>query len=402
LILEAAELLDVNYEKPVYYKSDRLKIYYDYAEKLIEKGRAYVCYCSQEELRDNRAKGVECSCRKFPLEIQRGRWKEMFKEEEGHAVLRIKTDMQHPNPAFRDRVLFKISDREHPRVGKKYRVWPTLEMSWAIDDYLLGVTHIIRGNELMIETDMEKYIWDIFKWKHCTTIHSGLIKIEGMGAKISKSKNQKEIKEGKFTGWDDPRTWSIQSLIRRGIRKEAIRAFVEEIGLNKQDITVPIESLYAHNRRLIDRDSLRFYFVENPAVFSAPEELKDKKILVPVHPDTPDKTREILVRNVAISNEDYNKFKGEEVRLLHMCNVSFDNEMEITSYENKKIPRIQWVSQGLKARVLMPDGTWKEGLCEQGVKKGVKKGQVVQFERFGFCRYDGTHAGKLEFWFAHG
>ena len=46
------------------------------------------------------------------------------------------------------------------RVGKKYRVWPTLEMSWAIDDHELGITHIIRGNDLAIESDMERYIWD--------------------------------------------------------------------------------------------------------------------------------------------------------------------------------------------------------------------------------------------------
>ena len=402
LILEAAKLLDVKYEKPIYYKSDRLKIYYEYAEKLIEKDKAYVCYCIQDVLRDNRVNGVECGCRKFPREIQKGRWKEMFKEEEGHAVLRIKTNMQDPNPAFRDRVLFKISDRKHPRVGNKYRVWPTLEMSWAIDDHLLGVTHILRGNDLMIETDMEKYIWDIFKWKHPETIHTGLIKIEGMGAKISKSKGQKEIREGTFTGWDDPRTWSIQSLIRRGIRKEAIRAFVEEIGLNKQDITVPIESLYAHNRRLIDAETLRFYFVENPAIFSAPEELKDKKILVPIHPDSKE-TRTIVIDNIAISGKDFKEYKEQEIRLLHMCNVTFENEIEVTSYENKKIPRIQWVSNGTKARILMPDGTWIEGLCEKAsVGKGVKKGTVIQFERVGFVRYDRMHAGKAEFWFAHG
>ena len=104
LIEEATELLGIKYAKPIYYKSDRLKLYYDYAKKLIEKDKAYVCYCTQEEFKKLKEKGVECSCRQFPFKIQLERWKQMFKEKEGHAVVRIKTGMQHPNPAFRDRV----------------------------------------------------------------------------------------------------------------------------------------------------------------------------------------------------------------------------------------------------------------------------------------------------------
>src|SRR3989344_7653428 len=155
LIEEGFSWLKIKYQKPILYKSKRIPIYYKYAKELIKKDKAYVCHCSIEELRENRAKARECSCRQFPPEIQLKRWEEMFKAKEGQATLRIKTSMMHPNPAFRDRVLFKISDREHPLVKHKYRVWPTLEMSWAIDEYLLKITHIIRGSDLLIETDME-------------------------------------------------------------------------------------------------------------------------------------------------------------------------------------------------------------------------------------------------------
>ena len=155
LIEDAFKWLEIKYKKIVY-KSDRLKIYYKYAEELIEKNKAYVCHCSIDKLRANRKKAVECGCRQFPPGIQLARWKEMFKAEEGSSTLRIKTEMTHKNPAFRDRVLFKISDRKHPRVGNKYRVWPSLEMSWAVDDHELGITHIIRGNDLLMETEMKK------------------------------------------------------------------------------------------------------------------------------------------------------------------------------------------------------------------------------------------------------
>ncbi|MCH7568102.1 MAG: glutamate--tRNA ligase [Nanoarchaeota archaeon] len=401
LIEEDLELVGIKYKKPIIYKSDRLKIYYKYAKDLIEKNKAYVCYCSQEELRENREKGVECSCRQFPVKIQLLRWKEMFKAKEGHATLRIKTSMFHPNPAFRDRVLFKISEREHPRVEKKYRVWPSLEMSWAIDDHLLGITHIIRGNDLMIETEMEKYIWDIFHWKGAETIHTGLIRIEKTGAKISKAKSQKEVLSGEFLGWDDPRTWSIRSLIRRGITKEAIREFVKEIGLNKQDITVPIETLYAINRGIIDYTSERYSFIENPKKIEIEKNPGIKEPFVPIHPDKPKKTRKVkLTNNIFISGKDFEKYKGKEIRLLYLFNLRLGEKSKFTSLKNKKIPKLNWVSVDVPARILMPNGDWISGIAEEGINK-LYIGQIIQFERFGFCRYDGKRKNIYEFWFAH-
>lgn len=405
LIRDAWKWLDVKYKKE-YFKSDRLEIYYEYAEKLIEMNKAYVCYCKTEDLRQNRAEGKECGCRQYPIGIQKARWKEIFEPrvKEGEASLRLKTDMQHPNPAFRDRVLFRIADREHPRVGKKYRVWPTLEMTWAIDDHLLGVTHIMRGNDLMIESDMEKYIWDLFKWKHPVLIHTGLVRLEGVGAKLSKSKAQKEVMSGQFIGWDDPRTWSVQSLARRGIRPEAIKEFVKRIGLNKQDIVVPIEVLYAINRQIIDAETFRYSFVENPEKLNlSSDEMKGiDRITVPLHPDTPEKTREVLVSDdIAISGKDFEKHNGKEVRLLHLFNVEVGKKSHVTSIDNKKIPKINWVSVGaVKTRIMMPDGSFVEGFCEPSAVK-VKVGTVIQFERFGFVRFDSVKDGIAEFWFAH-
>ena len=187
LIPESLKWLNVKYDK-IYYKSDRLKLYYKYAEDLIKLDKAYVCFCSQDKLRENRAKMLECDCRGNDVEENLKNWKKMFKLKENKATLRIKTSMQNENPAFRDRVIFRISDRNHPRVNKKYRIWPLLDFSWAIDDYLLDITHIIRGKELMIESEMERYIWELFDWPNREIIHTGLLQISGI--KLSKSKSQ--------------------------------------------------------------------------------------------------------------------------------------------------------------------------------------------------------------------
>jgi glutamyl-tRNA synthetase len=418
LIPAAFDWLNVKYEKPILCKSDRLDIYYKYALELIKKDKAYICFCAQEKLRDNRANGKDCECRSASVEENIENWDKMFDAKPGACILRLKTSMQHPNPAFRDRVLFRISDREHPKVGKKFRVWPTLEMTWAIDDHLLGITHILRGNDLMIETDMEKYIWDIFGWKHPETMHAGLIKIEGIeGAKLSKSKAQKEVKSGAFTGWDDPRTWSIQSLKRRGFRPDAIRDFIKEIGLNKQDITVPIDALYAINRKLIDPESMRFSFVESPVELDVKEALEINEVEVQIHPDKPAHKRIVPISpgKLFISKKDFDSLKGQEIRLLHLYNIklgktatklkgkSVANEKAkaiFTSEENKPIHKINWVSNPVKTRILMVDGTWVEGFAEEAIST-LNPGDVIQFERNFFCRFDKLNGDVYEFWFTH-
>ena len=406
LIPEAFKWLGVNYKKPILYKSDRLEIYYKYAEEIIKKGRAYVCSCSQEILRDNRAKGIECGCRQMPKNIQLKRWKEMFKAKQGDYILRLKTSMRDPNPAFRDRVLFRISDRTHPRTGKKYRVWPLLEFSWAVDDHLLGITHIIRGKELMIEGEMQKFIWDVFGWEHVEMIYTGLIKLGGIEGKLSKSKAQKEVRSGEYSGWDDPRTWSVQSLKRRGILAESIREFVEEIGLNQNDISVPIDSLYAINRKKLDSKADRYFFVEEPIkieILNLTENIEKKEANIKVHPEKNKMKKVKIGKEIFVSMKDFVKFKGKEVRLMHLYNVLLNRKTKFTSEENKQeIQKIHWVSNGLKTKVMMPDGIYVKGIAEDNIKS-LKLGQVIQFERFGFVRFDklNKNTKEYEFWFAH-
>jgi glutamyl-tRNA synthetase len=401
LIESGLKWLGIKYDE-IFYKSDRLEIYYKYGKELLKKGGAYICYCSREEVTQNRAAGKDCGCRLFPEKIQLQRWEEMFEMDEGHATMRIKTGMQHQNPAFRDRILFKISDREHPRVGKKYRVWPTLEMTWAIDDHDLGITHVIRGSDLMIESDMERFIWKIFKWKGPEIIHTGLVNLEGAG--ISKSKSRGEVKKGEFSGWDDPRTWSLQSLKRRGIKSEALKSFVEEIGLNKQDITIPIDDLYSHNRKLIDASSDRYSFVKSPVLLKVLDIPKGVDFVnLPVHPDRKD-VRQIRIKDIYISREDFEALRGREARLIHLFNVLIarkkGEDSKYSSMSNKKLPRINWVSDNINARVLMPDGKKVEGVVESSAS-GLKPGSVVQFERFGFVRFEGVKDGMHEFLFSH-
>ncbi|MHA2119886.1 MAG: glutamate--tRNA ligase family protein, partial [Promethearchaeota archaeon] len=167
LIQEGLKWLDVNYNK-ILYKSDRLELFYEYCEKLINDNIAYVCFCSGADFREKYKKlGKNCPHRNHTIEKNKLEWDNMLKAKyhEGEAVVRLKTGMDQKDPALRDQIIMRISEAEHPRVGNKYIVWPMLEFSWAIDDYLIGASHIIRGIDLVKEGIIEEFVWDHFGWK---------------------------------------------------------------------------------------------------------------------------------------------------------------------------------------------------------------------------------------------
>ncbi len=387
LIKEGLEWLDVEWHE-TYYKSERMEIYYEYGEKIIEMGEAYVCECDAECLRKNREKGVGCEHRERSIEKNLEEWEKMLEGEfeEGEVTVRLKTDMQYPDPAFRDRVLFRVSHNEHPKVGDKYHVWPLLEFSWAIDDHLLGMTHILRGKDLVMEDKMEEYIWDLFGWGDCEFLHYGMLRLKDI--KLSKSEFQQQIKKDQLRGWDDPRTWSMQSLERRGIEPDALREFILDFGLSKTDIEVPASKLYAKNRELIDEKANRYFFVKDPVCIELIGEAPLQTSEIPRHPDFPKRgNREIGISDrLYISKKDWEENEGKEVRLKNLFNIELEEKKaHITDLENKDILKIQWLPDGEDCSVEMPDGSFDEGIVEKNIEE-VEMGDIIQFERYGFVR----------------
>ena len=388
----------------VLYKSDRIPIHYEWAQKLLELGAAYACTCDAETLRRNREAGRACEHRGQDADETIAIWEAMLagEYEEGEAVLRLKTDMQDPNPAFRDRVLFRVSNRDHPRVGTRYHVWPMLEFSWAVDDHLLGVTHVIRGKDLVIEDQMETRLWDLFGIERRPTfVHFGILRFKDL--ELSKSRYRREIAEGRLAGIDDPRTWSLQSLRRRGIRPAALRDFVLDFGLSLNDIEVAAETLYAENRKRIDAHANRFFFVPEPVSVEIQGLPPTEAVHPPLHPDFPGRgTRTIPVGpKFHVTREDFERFRGQEVRFKDFCNVVLDHRARFVSLENKDIPKIQWVSHGgVQTHVVLPTGFESHGLAEPEVGS-LKVDDVVQFERVGFVRVDHVSRAEVRAYFAH-
>ena len=401
----------------VYYKSDRIPSHYPWARRVIDRGGAYVCRCPPELLRENRAAGRACPERSQGPTEALEEWEKMLANVygPGEAVLRLRTDLAEPDPAFRDRVLFRISDQAHPRVGTKYRVWPMLEFSWAVDDVELGVTHVLRGKELVIEDRMQRFVWDLLGIRGPPFLHWGLLRVRE--AKVAKSKANREVRSGTYDGWADPRTWSLRSLDRRGISMESLRAFILSFGMSLTDIDVPAESLYAENRKRIDAIALRRAFVPVPVrVDVAGYPLDRGEVTLPNHPDRP----ELGERTVAggpsfyLARQDAEAHAGEEVRLKDLVNVRLPPapwpagipvSAEFTSRENRRLPRLQWVGAAdtVPVDVLQIDGTHLAGVGDRSLRTASPR-EIFQFERVGFVRVDSAPpaaSGPLRVVYAH-
>ena len=221
--------------------SDRLEIYYKYAKELMEKNAAYVCTCRPEEFRKFAEAREDCPCRNIPKKEVLERWKKMLDKEgykEGEAVLRFKTlksegGMKHKNPAMRDFPLARISLQKHPLQGKKFRVWPLMNLAVPVDDMELGMTHIIRGKDHKDNAERQKMMFEVFGKKYPYAFFIGRIKFRDM--ELSKRKITAAIKEGKFESWEDERLPTVAALRKRGFKPEAFAKFVESRGLTEVD-----------------------------------------------------------------------------------------------------------------------------------------------------------------------
>ncbi|MGB9844973.1 glutamate--tRNA ligase [Methanothermobacter tenebrarum] len=406
MIQEDLKWLGIKWDQLII-QSDRIPTYYKHATKLLEKGGGYICTCKPTEFKKLKDQSKPCPCRNLPTKENLKRWEKMQKMPEGKAVLRVKTDLKHKNPAIRDWVALRIVDEPHPRTGKKYRIYPTMNFAVTIDDHLLGITHVLRGKDHITNTEKQEYLYKHLGWKPPTFIHYGRLHMENI--QLSTSKTKEGIQKGKYKGWDDPRLGTIRAIKRRGIQAQAIREAMIEIGAKIADSTLTWKKIYGLNKNILEEIANRYFFVAEPQPFkikNLPEHLKGT-IERPLHPDHPERGQRKIPFNgrVYIQKDDLKKAKI--LRLVDAVNVKIKNNsleyhsmsLEEARKHNAKI--IHWVpmDENIPANVIMPNTKIVEGLLEPAAKS-LKIDQIVQLERFGFARVDKTNK-KTTFYYTH-
>ncbi|KAL4480501.1 hypothetical protein ABPG72_022256 [Tetrahymena utriculariae] len=306
------------------YSSDYFQEIYECAIKLINKGLAYVCELSQEqmaELRQNkqasphRNRSIENNLRMFE-DMKQGKYKE------NEVCLRMKIDYQHPNPTMRDPVMYRVKYYPHPKTGKKWCVYPMYDFTHCLCDSFENITHSLCTLEFEIRRDL--YYWildslDLYKpvvWEYSRLNVSNSV--------LSKRKLLTLINNKVVDGWDDPRLLTINALRRRGVRPEAISAFVDLVNVARRG-----------NENIIDQKLLDYCIrqdLENisPRTMAILEPIKlqivnfddfnVKQIKVPLFPKEPNRgfrelnlSSELLVDASDVRESEPNK-KQEEIQ----------------------------------------------------------------------------------------
>lgn len=407
MIPEDLDWLGVKCSK-TYIQSDRFPMYYDHTRRLIEGGHAYVCTCIADRWRELKDRGEACPCRGLPVEEQLDRYDRFLAGDyaDGDAVVVVKTDLKHPNPAVRDFVALRLVRHPHPRTGSKYVAYPMMNLSVAIDDHEMGMTHVIRGKDHLNNTFRQEYIFGYMGWKKPVYYHYGLVNIPDTVLKTSLIKQS--IAAGEYTGWDDVRTGTVRALSRRGIRPEAIRRYWVEAGMKPVDIQFSWDGLFSMNRDIIDSESNRYFFVKDPVRYDIDgvDVLEGK---APRHPDHPERgEREFRLdapRTVFLSADDSRMFyDSRRIRLKDLCNLDYGLPAKYAGNDvsvlRQGVRAVQWVgADGVPATLLMPDGTVERGMVEKDAVS--ETAETVQLERIGFARIEKRTPESVSLVFSH-
>lgn len=383
--------------------SDRIETYYRYANQLILKGGAYVCNCDAEEWREKKNAKQPCPHRGMAPDVHLGAFEDMCEgtTKQGEAVLRIKTDIEHKDPALRDWTAFRIvaDDAIHPREAAgeipHFTCWPLLDFESAVEDHLQGVTHIIRGKDLMDSTRKQEFLYKHMGWDYPHTLYWGRVSIHEFG-KFSTSAIRKGIEDGTYGGWDDPRLPTVRALKRRGYNAEAVRKFWVGLGLTEKDVAVSLENMDAEDAKAQDDAAPRFFFVPKPAAIEV-DGIEGRVAKPLAYPSFPEKgSRTLTATRIVYAPGDELK---EKIRLKDLGNVDF--EEDVGQFAGEEMDRgraiLQWLptNQAAPIKVLRPrflkDGEGEVTLEEiTGFVEpaAIEAGGVVQFERFGFVHFE--------------
>jgi glutaminyl-tRNA synthetase len=458
-IMTDVKWLGFDWGDRLYYASQYFGQIYEYAEKLIQAGKAYVCELTADQIREHRGTltqaGKPSPWRDRPAPESLDLFRRMRAGEfpDGSRTLRAKIDLASGNINLRDPVLYRILRAPHHRTGTEWCIYPMYDFAHGQCDSLERITHSICTLEF--EDHRPLYDWFVQALGIYAPRQIEFARLNLTYTMMSKRKLLELVRDGHVRGWDDPRMPTLSGLRRRGYTPEAIRAFCERIGVAKMNSTIEVGVLENAIREDLNRRAPRVMAVLRPlrvVVENVPEGQVEEFELANNPEDPAAGTRRVpFSRELFIEREDFMEepakkyFRlapGREVRLrggyyLKCDRVVKDAQGVVTelrcsidpatrggqSPDGRKVKgTIHWVSaaQAIRTEVRIyetlfttpdPDAgddyhknlnpksleVLKDCLLERSVA-GSKPAKTVQFERHGyFCVDPDSRDGALVF-----
>lgn len=318
----------------LFFASDYFGKLYEYAEKLISKGKAYVCDLSAEQIREYRGTlsepGQDSPYRNRSAEENLDLFRRMKagEFENGTRVLRAKIDMASPNLNMRDPVIYRILHAEHNRTGSKWCIYPMYDFTHGQSDSIEGITHSLCDVEFEDHRPLYDWFLDELEIYHPRQIEFARLNLSY--TVMSKRKLLQLVEGGHVSGWDDPRLPTISGLRRRGYTPGSIREFLSRIGLAKRKSIVDVALLEHCIREELNRSTQRVMAVLKPLkviIDNYPEDLVEEMVFQNNPEDTEMGTRKVpFSRVLYIEGDDfredppkkyYRLAPGREVRLRY-------------------------------------------------------------------------------------
>ena len=335
-IMEDVRWLGFDWDDRLFYASDYFDKLYDFAVKLIQEGKAYVDFQSQETISDQKGvptrPGVDSPYRNTSPEENLELFAKMKSGlfNEGDCVLRAKIDMSSPNMHMRDPLMYRILKQPHHRTGDKWCIYPMYDYAHGQCDYWEGITHSICTLEFEVHRPLYDWFVDQLRDSDYRPRQIEFSRLNISYTVMSKRRLLQLVKENYVTGWDDPRMPTICGLRRRGYTPESMRAFSDMVGITKVDGVTDVAVLEYCIREDLNKRAQRVMGVLDPLkviITNYPEgQVEEIDAVNNPEDESMGKRKVPFSRELYIEREDFmetptNKFyrlsPGREVRLRY-------------------------------------------------------------------------------------
>ena len=334
-ILADIKWLGADWEDRLYFASNYFDQMYEAAVKLIQKGKAFVCDLTAEEMREYRGTltepGKESPYRNRSIEENLKLFEEMKagKYADGEKVLRAKIDMASPNMNMRDPIIYRVAHISHHNTGDKWCIYPMYDFAHPIEDAIEGITHSICTLEFEDHRPLYDWVVRELEYPHPPR-QIEFAKMYLTNVVTGKRYIKKLVEDGVVDGWDDPRLVSIAALRRRGFTPESIKKFVDLCGVSKANSSVDYAMLEYCIREDLKLKKARTMAVLNPVKLVIDNYPEDQIEMLEVQNNLENPelgSRQVpFGRELYIEREDFMEepvrkyfrmFPGNEVRLMN-------------------------------------------------------------------------------------
>ena len=333
-IIEDAKWLGADWGDQLLFASDYFGQMYEYAIQLVKAGKAYVDDLSAGEISQHRGTlttpGKNSPYRDRSIEENLDLFERMKAGEfkDGERVLRAKIDMAHPNMNMRDPLIYRIVHASHHNTGDEWCIYPMYDWAHGLEDSIEGITHSLCSIEF--ENHRPLYDWFLIQLGVYRPIQIEFARLNMTYTMMSKRWLLELVEGGYVNAWDDPRMPTIRAMRRRGYTAEAIRDFLNRVGIAKKENTIAVELLEHCVREDLNKIAPRFMGVLHPlkvVVENYPEDKVEEMDAVN-NPEDPEAgtrkvrfSRELYIERDDFMEEPSKKFyrlaPGREVRLRY-------------------------------------------------------------------------------------